>query len=132
MKNFLVVAMLLSALSLTASVMGWAQTRPDFSGTWSLDLKRSGEVPAALKSYSLTVKQDGQQITVDAKVEGDINPVALTDHTAPQPHAIPLATTSGITNSDNGVEAPAMHPSNAPMQFSHAKHYAMQCVCDTQ
>ncbi|NOT62701.1 MAG: hypothetical protein HOP19_21040, partial [Acidobacteria bacterium] len=101
MKKLLVFAMFAIALFFASGFIASAQPRPDFSGTWSLDLKKSGEIPTALKSYLLTVKQDGQQITIDAKLEGDINPVTLTDHTAPQPGAIPLATATATANPEN-------------------------------
>jgi hypothetical protein len=82
------------------------QTRPNYSGTWALNLKKSGEVPAPLKSYTLTVKQDEQQITLDAKVEGDINPNAPDQGTTPV-QAIPLATTTANLNSGNTDEGGA-------------------------
>ena len=107
MKRLLVSMTFLSAFVLGTSLVGLAQMHPNFSGTWLLDLKKSGDVPPALKSYALTVKQDEQQITVDAKIEGDINPVALTDHTAPSANAVTLATTTGINNSANHDEGSA-------------------------
>jgi hypothetical protein len=70
-----------------ACVVADAQSRPDFSGTWALDLKRATEKPPDLKSYVLIVKQDGQQISVESKVEGDPNPVR-SEHADSHAHAV--------------------------------------------
>jgi hypothetical protein len=101
MNKTLVLTIVASVWLCVSGLVTLAQPRPDFSGTWSLDLKKNGDVPTTLKSYLLTVKQDQQHITIDAKVEGDINPISLTDHTAPQARAIPLPTVTAFANPEN-------------------------------
>ncbi len=86
---------LLIGLSLTAA----AQTRSDFSGSWVLDAKKTRDVPADLKSYHLTVKQDEKQISVESKVEGNLSPAPVADpNKSPQSsaqHAINTAVAGG-------------------------------------
>lgn len=50
-----------------------AQKPADFSGAWTLDVKKTRDVPAGLKSYVLTVKQDDNQISFEAKIDGNLN-----------------------------------------------------------
>ncbi len=50
-----------------------AQKPADFSGTWTLDAKKTRDVPVGLKSYVLTVKQDDNQISFEAKIDGNLN-----------------------------------------------------------
>lgn len=56
------------------SVVAAAQNPVDFSGAWTLDLKKTRDVPPDLKSYQLTVKQGEKQISFESKVEGSLNP----------------------------------------------------------
>lgn len=50
-----------------------AQSKSDFAGTWVLDTKKTRDVPTGLKSYILNVRQDENQISFEAKVEGDLS-----------------------------------------------------------
>lgn len=79
MKKNVVALALGSALlmGITGSVI--AQSRENFSGTWMLDTKKTRDVPPDLKSYTLKVKQDEQQIIVESAVEGDPNQQAGRD-----------------------------------------------------
>jgi len=81
-----------------------AQTRANFSGTWVLDTKKTHDLPPDLKNYTLTVTQDGQQLSFESKVEGDPNP-ARPEQSAPAhdaqpagPPAHPTASTIGISS----------------------------------
>jgi hypothetical protein len=110
MKKYAVSAVCMSALIFALGFNAMAQNRPNFSGTWLLDLKKSGEVPPELKSYALTVKQDEQQITIDAKIEGDINPEVKADHTAHGPSSVLLTTTNATSNPTNQDEGGSASP----------------------
>lgn len=101
MKKLFVSTAVLSTLVFGVSVIGMAQSKPDFSGTWVLDTKKTHDLPADLKSYTLTVTQDQQRITFESKVDGDLTPQPKPDssgavqeaHVA-VPH--PTASTTGI------------------------------------
>lgn len=56
-----------------------AQSKSDFAGTWVLDTKKTRDVPAGLKSYILNVRQDENQISFEAKVEGDLSQTVSQD-----------------------------------------------------
>ncbi|MFN0110770.1 MAG: hypothetical protein ACKVZH_18070 [Blastocatellia bacterium] len=72
-----------SVLLIAAYVHASAQARVDFSGTWTLDAKKTRDVSADLKSYQLTVKQDDKQISVESKVDGNLLPATGNDHPKP-------------------------------------------------
>lgn len=74
MKRYIATFTLCGAMLVGFGVIATAQTRADFSGTWALDTKKTRDVPADLKSYHLVVKQDDQQISVESKVEGSLDP----------------------------------------------------------
>lgn len=79
--NKLVAKITLSSILLLGfCVTVMAQSRADFSGVWALDAKKTRDVPAELKSYQLTVKQDDKQISVESKVDGTLFVVPATDH----------------------------------------------------
>lgn len=99
MKKCFVSISLLSALILSAGFEATAQSRTDFSGTWGLDLKKTRELPPELKSYTLTVKQDGQQISYESKVEGDLNARQKQDQTG--------------TATDTPIAAPSAQPNSS-------------------
>lgn len=83
MKKVLVSTVVFGILIIGASGMGIAQSRSNFSGTWVLDMKKTNDLPPELKSYTLTVKHDEQQISFESRVEGDLN----AGHKADQPAA---------------------------------------------
>ncbi|MGH9800879.1 MAG: hypothetical protein ACRD82_10990 [Blastocatellia bacterium] len=83
MKKHIATLTLCSAMLVGFSIVAIAQTRADFSGTWALDAKKTRDVPNDLKSYHLTVKQDEKQISVESKVEGNINPTSAHDQNRP-------------------------------------------------
>ena len=66
MKFKLVISCAVAALSLLQ--VGVALAKPDFSGTWVLDLNRSFSNPAGLQQ-TMTVVHTGDQIKVDAKIK---------------------------------------------------------------
>jgi hypothetical protein len=49
-----------------------AQT--NFSGTWVLDKDETGKLPPGLKSYTMVVTHNQQQLVVESKLEGDFWP----------------------------------------------------------
>ncbi len=73
MKKLFVSMSVLSVFVLGVCFQAQAQSRTNFSGTWTLDMKKTRDLPPELKSYTLTVKQDEQQISYESKVEGDLN-----------------------------------------------------------
>lgn len=86
MKKYIVTFTLCGALLVGFGIVAAAQTRADFSGTWVLDTKKTRDVPTDLKSYYLTVKQDDQQISVESKVEGSLDPAPGHDPNKPPQH----------------------------------------------
>lgn len=74
MKIYIATFTLCGAMLVGFGIVAIAQTRADFSGTWALDLKKTRDVPTDLKSYHLVVKQDEQQLSVESKVEGSLDP----------------------------------------------------------
>ncbi len=99
MKKQFAAITLLGTMLIGFGVVAAAQTRADFSGTWALDVKKTRDVPADLKSYHLTVKQDEKQISVESKVEGNLSPAMVADpNKSPQSsaqHAINTAVAGG-------------------------------------
>jgi hypothetical protein len=64
-RNFMLlsVALLVCAFGLVT-----AFAKANFSGTWTLDKSKSEGLPAAIKDQVLTVKQDGDKLTIDSKL----------------------------------------------------------------
>ena len=46
----------------------------DFSGVWVLDKEKTHDLPPKLKSYTMVVLQNEQQLGVETKLEGDLRP----------------------------------------------------------
>jgi len=67
---FSVVGMVI--LSLWAITGKAAQN--DFSGTWVLDKEKTHGLASELKSYTMVVAQTEQELSVETKVEGDLQP----------------------------------------------------------
>ena len=96
MKKHIAMLTLCGAMLIGFSIVAIAQTRTDFSGTWALDAKKTRDVPADLKSYHLTVKQDDKQISVESKVEGNINPTVAHDQNRPPQNSAQTAINTAI------------------------------------
>src|SRR5262245_21587658 len=102
MKKFIVLITISGALMFSLCAIASAQTRVNFSGTWVLDTKKTRDLPPDLKSYTMTVKQEDQQLTLESKVEGDPNPAKPEqagsghDTQVAGPPAHPTASTIGI------------------------------------
>jgi hypothetical protein len=108
MKKLFVSISLLSTLMLSVSILATAQSRANFAGTWTLDMKKTRDLPAELKSYTLTVKQDAQQISYESRVEGELHPPHKSDQTGagqetPISAPLPQANTSGAVSVGNPV-----------------------------
>src|SRR5436190_5854524 len=59
---------LIAAFLLTSSVAFSTQKRPDFSGTWQIDLDRSkGASPANARVDMIVIKQDTKTMTIEQK-----------------------------------------------------------------
>jgi hypothetical protein len=70
------VAMVLLIVASAAGLGGQATTRPDFSGTWTLDNKASTAGPlgvAAMLGSRFTAKQDAKTLTLD--ISSPVGPV---------------------------------------------------------
>ena len=81
--NKQIAAITLCCAMLGFGVVATAQTPVDFSGAWTLDLKKTRDVPPDLKSYQLMVKQDEKQISVESKIEGSLNAPAPQEQNKP-------------------------------------------------
>ena len=70
MKKSIVFAAFLS-LFVLATVASAQKAPADFSGTWNLDVTKGSLGPqgAMIKSQTLTIKQDGNKITLSTKTE---------------------------------------------------------------
>ena len=68
-KNFVFVAFL--SLLVLATVASAQKAPADFSGTWNLDTSKGSLGPqgAMIKSQTLTIKQEGNKITLSTKTE---------------------------------------------------------------
>jgi len=70
----------LAVMALTAGMVagicmasgGTAQT--NYSGTWTLDLNKTHDLPSQLQSYRLEVTQTDRMLTVKTTVQGDLRP----------------------------------------------------------
>ena len=73
MKKLLTTSLLTVALTLGLYGVRAAQSKTtDFSGAWTLDKSRTSDLPPTLESYTLTVTQDAQQLTVETDLQGEI------------------------------------------------------------
>lgn len=107
-----------------------AQTRADFSGTWALDMKKTRDVPPDLKAYTLTVKQEGQQLTYETKVEGDPNPAkpgpaGSHDAQTVGPPAHPTASSAGIPSGNTPTNENGPGTSNSRTVLAPGRAMAM-------
>src|SRR5215510_12830417 len=69
------VATSLFSVALTLGLCGHcaAQSKTtDFSGAWTLDKAKTSDLPPTLESYTMTITQDAQQLTVETDVQGEI------------------------------------------------------------
>lgn len=66
MNKKLLITCALAALCVSQSA--WGPAKPDFSGTWVMDVNRSFSNPPGLEQ-TLTVVHTGDQIKVDAKIK---------------------------------------------------------------
>ncbi len=69
------VATSLFTVALTLGLRGHcaAQSKTtDFSGEWTLDKTKTSDLPPTLESYTMTITQDAQQLTVETDVQGEI------------------------------------------------------------
>src|SRR5207249_6017943 len=68
----LLVAVSVAGLLLVNSLAVGAAAPANFAGTWALDKAKSKDLPPQMeniKTYTLTVTQDAQQLTTDTKIE---------------------------------------------------------------
>lgn len=72
MNKRIAIALGTTLLMLAGVTAAGAQTRPNFSGQWNLDAKRTRDLPAQFKSYRLIVKQEENQISIESQVEGPL------------------------------------------------------------
>ena len=71
MRKLLFVCAVAGVLLASVWAVAGATAPTNFAGTWTLDKAKSKELPPQwenIESYTLTVTQDGQQLTVDTKV----------------------------------------------------------------
>lgn len=122
--SIIVSTVLLFGLLVTAT----AQTRTNFSGTWVLDTKKTRDLPPDLKSYTLTVKQEDQQFSLESKLEGDPNPVK-SDHAQTGldagPPAHPTASTVGIQGGSTPTNENGAGTSNSRTVMARGRALAM-------
>jgi hypothetical protein len=68
-SKFAAAGATLAAFILVATVVGAAAAKPNFTGTWALDVSKSDCGNRPCNEETLTVKQDGDKIAVDRKVK---------------------------------------------------------------
>jgi len=73
MKKLLATGLFAVALATCLYSVRAAQSKTtDFSGVWILDKSKTSDLPPTLESYTLTVAQDAQQLTVETDLKGEI------------------------------------------------------------
>ena len=94
-------------------------------------MKKTRELPPDLKSYTLTVKQEDQQFTLESKLEGDPNP-AKPDQAGPGhesnvtgPPAHPTASTIGIQSGSTPTNENGPGTSNSRTVMARGRALAM-------
>lgn len=138
MKNVIAKVTLCGAMLIGFSVVAIAQNQANFSGIWTLDVKKTRDVPADLKSYRLTVKQDEKQIFVESKVDGNLSPTPVQDQNRPAQTSAQNAINTAIagggssTGSVGGGAGDAVSGGNKVL-FAHGRALATvlrRVVCD--
>lgn len=129
MKRTIATFTLCSAMLVGFGVVAFAQTRADFSGTWMLDAKKTRDVPADLKSYHLTVKQDDKQLSVESKIDGNLNPSPVPEqskaHQSSAQNAVNTAIAGGGSSTGNvGGGAGDSTSGGNKVVFAHGKALA--------
>ena len=71
------IPLLLAILS-TSQFANADAPKPNFSGTWQLDTRKSEGVPAEMRQV-MTVRQEGNRIDVEVKIAGEAGDRTLTD-----------------------------------------------------
>ena len=73
MKKLVAASLFTVALTLGLCGRCAAQSKTiDFSGAWTLDKAKTSDLPPTLESYTMTITQDAQQLTVETDVQGEI------------------------------------------------------------
>ena len=72
MRTAILAFGLAGTLIIAANAFCAAQAEPDFSGTWVLDKEKTRNLPPQLKSYTMIVNQNPQQIAVETKLDDEI------------------------------------------------------------
>lgn len=105
MKRTIATFTLCSAMLVGFGVVAFAQSRVDFSGTWTLDAKKTRDVPADLKSYHLTVKQDEKQLSVESKIDGNLSPSPVPEQNRPHHSSAQNAVHAAISGGGSSTGA---------------------------
>jgi hypothetical protein len=71
MRKTILAFGLAGTLIITANAFCAEQAEPDFSGTWVLDKEKTRNLPPQLKSYTMIVNQNPQQIAVETKLDDE-------------------------------------------------------------
>jgi hypothetical protein len=74
MRNTRVAIKIIGIIILSFCAASIATAQENFSGIWVLDKVKTKGLPPGLQTYTMTVKQDEQQIVVGTKVEGSLAP----------------------------------------------------------
>lgn len=130
MKKLFVSMSVLSVFVLGVCFQAQAQSRTNFSGTWTLDMKKTRDLPPELKSYTLTVKQDEQQISYESKVEGDLNARPKQDQTGtatdmPIAASLPQANSSAVSVGNPVVSDHSAHGSGSGKVMARGRAFGM-------
>ncbi|MEP7274011.1 MAG: hypothetical protein ABI882_21105 [Acidobacteriota bacterium] len=73
MRTILARSLLMAALTLSLCVTGVAQVKiTDFSGVWLLDKSKTSDLQPTVESYTLTVAQDAERLTVETALKGEV------------------------------------------------------------
>jgi hypothetical protein len=72
MRKTTVVFGIIGMIVLSFCAISIEAAEADFSGVWVLDKKKTRDLPHGLDSFTMIVTQNGQQLLVEAKLEGNL------------------------------------------------------------
>jgi hypothetical protein len=140
MMKYFFASIMLGAMMFGTDGSVQAQARANFSGTWVLDQKKLNTPVPNLKSYTLIVNQNEQQITIACKVDGDLEPSSAPDQSrpghethsaAPAPQTVASPAAISINpESDNGVGMSSSRTVMAPGRALALVIRQMTCSLD--
>jgi hypothetical protein len=74
MKKSLALMTLIAGMTVGICLARGGATQTNYSGTWTLDLNKTHDLPSQLQSYTMEVTQTDRKLTVKTTVQGDLTP----------------------------------------------------------